>query len=127
MAARKRRSEPAAQARVGPASSASEDAGWRASLLCLLRLFGVREAAVSACARCGLPADGPDITGIGRCYARLGSDSGDLACRDRELANLRSLLRSVTGKLEEAAELTHYNSTAGRVEALINQVLEVLS
>lgn len=60
---------------------------------------------MSRCARCGLPNEGPDISPFGRCYSGLGSDRGDLECSRRELANLRSLLRSVTGNLERAADL----------------------
>ena len=84
---------------------------------------------MSACARCGLPSEGPDITGVGRCYARLGSDSGDLSCCRRELANLRSLLRSVTGKLEEAHDMIDGvpGSDAEHSKRLIASALEVLS
>jgi hypothetical protein len=83
---------------------------------------------VKRCSRCGLPSEGPDITGVGRCYARLGSDSGDLGCRDRELANLRSLLRSVTGQLERAHDwLTIEPTNSKEAAAEIEAVLEVLS
>lgn len=55
-----------------------------------------------------------------------------LACRNRELANLRSLLRSVTGKLEEAAtRLSEVDAATcaevGDVLDIVNGVLEVLS
>jgi hypothetical protein len=55
-----------------------------------------------------------------------------LACRDRELSNMRSLLRSVTGKLEEAATMLSDIDAAtcgevGEPLGLINSVLEILS
>ena len=83
---------------------------------------------MTTCARCGMQ-DCPDAIAANGGEAVLPYDglAAALGCRERELANLRSLLRSVTGKLEQAAELTHYNGAAGRIEALINQVLEALS
>ncbi len=83
---------------------------------------------MSTCARCGLSKDGR----LGSCSAGLGSAIGDLTCRDHELANLRSLLRSVTGKLEEAAtRLTNVTPEAATQVAialgLIDAVLETLS
>ncbi len=66
---------------------------------------------MSRCARCGAPF-GVDT---GDCQPLERQDTvAQLACRDRELANLRALLRSVTGKLE-------------RIGEQINDVLEVLS
>jgi hypothetical protein len=52
-----------------------------------------------------------------------------VACRDREIANLHSLLRSVTAKLERAAdELSGRNDDRLLLPMqLINAVLEVLS
>jgi len=52
-----------------------------------------------------------------------------LPCARRELANLRSLLRSVTGKLEEALELVGQDEDGGSpvVKRLLDSVLEVLS
>jgi hypothetical protein len=52
-----------------------------------------------------------------------------IACRDRELANLRSLLRSVTGKLEEAHDMIDGvpGSDAEHSKRLIASVLEALS
>ena len=82
---------------------------------------------MSACARCGLPcweigrSDIPSPT----CSAHYGGTALVL-CRDRELANLHSLLRSVTGKLEEAA-LDISQGTPGYALEKINAVLEVLS
>lgn len=61
---------------------------------------------MSTCARCGRPVgdDGGD-----ECAVSVSGDECEgalmpatIACRDRELANLHSLLRSVTGELEEA-------------------------
>lgn len=83
----------------------------------------------TTCARCGLRPATESGTGDA-CFGRLGSDSGDLKCRDRELANLRSLLRSVTGKLEEALEALEAQAqteSALRAYGLIDSVLEVLS
>ena len=91
---------------------------------------------MSRCARCGLEAKyygGPE-------YCEAYDDDGDIssnepaiiACRDRELANLRSLLRSVTGKLEEAATRLAEVDVASCCEApgvlgIVNDVLEALS
>jgi hypothetical protein len=66
---------------------------------------------MSTCARCGRQQSDiwPGTSGVNPavCYVAVSKGTGEhdwteLACRDRELANLRSLLRSVTGKLEEA-------------------------
>lgn len=69
---------------------------------------------MSMCARCGLPngnaGDEPRA-----CLVHKDDSWEDVvACRDREIANLHSLLRSVTGKLE-------------RIGEQVNDVLEVLS
>jgi len=52
-----------------------------------------------------------------------------IGCRDRQIAAQAALLRSVTGKLEEAAELlqTEHSDGAMSAAALIDSVLEVLS
>jgi len=57
---------------------------------------------MSTCARCGLPEG--DLNGTECCAYARDNGPGTIACRDRELANLRSLLRSQTRRLEEAAE-----------------------
>lgn len=85
---------------------------------------------MSTCARCGLPSweigrsDIPSPT----CSAHYGGTALVL-CRDRELANLRALLRSVTGKLEEAHDMIDGvpGSDAEHSKKLIASVLEVLS
>jgi hypothetical protein len=86
---------------------------------------------VSTCARCGV-----DIgENVGATCAESAAnseveESETIACRDRELANLRSLLRSVTGKLEEAAEhLQEIDNPVCAIAArmLVDQVLEALS
>lgn len=87
-------------------------------------------ATCARCARCGLPcweigrSDIPSPT----CSAHYGGTALVL-CRDRELANLHSLLRSVTGKLEEAADdlASRNDDRLLRPLATINSVLEVLS
>ncbi len=66
---------------------------------------------MTECARCGLEANADDLTLSGECP---GPAESRLQCRDREIANVRSLLRSVTGKLE-------------RIGEQINDVLEVIS
>lgn len=82
---------------------------------------------MSACARCGLEAcpDGDDkLDSLP--YDGL---AASLGCRERELANLRSLLRSVTGKLEEANEILDGGDRFAmeKAAALIDSVLEALS
>jgi hypothetical protein len=65
----------------------------------------------------------------------LAGDADDvIRCRDRELLALRSLLRSVTGKLEEAAEMCEPAGTKYLDEEdtqlmgqLIDSALEALS
>ncbi len=72
---------------------------------------------MTTCARCG--ADD--------CDAEWGRKE-TLACRDRELANMRSLLRSVTGKLEEAhATLDGEDRRQWDVQKIIESVLEILA
>lgn len=53
------------------------------------------------CARCGLEADAGDLTAGGVCAL---PHENMMACRDRELANLQTLLRSVLLKLEFARD-----------------------
>ncbi len=67
---------------------------------------------MSTCARCGGSED---------------IDAHTLAaCRDREIANLHSLLRSVTRRLENARELWNDGHEKAMV-AEIDAVLEALS
>jgi hypothetical protein len=84
---------------------------------------------VTTCARCGRPECGVATAGD-ECEGAL--LPATVECREAELANLHSLLRSVTGKLEEALELIDaeaYPADIGmdRVKALIDSVLEILS
>ena len=78
---------------------------------------------MSTCARCGHE----------ECYSGTHDDAPDeekLGCRDRQIAAQAALLRSVTGKLEEAAELLQdIANPAAAISArnLIDSVLEVLS
>lgn len=81
---------------------------------------------MSTCARCG-SENCMDIQGERTAATHL---SAVLHCRDRELSNLRALLRSVTGKLESAREyldgaVDRYAAEAAAAE--IDSVLEVLS
>ena len=80
---------------------------------------------MSTCARCGAPI-GVDT---GECDGERADTIGTVMCRDRELANLRSLLRSVTGKLEEAHDMIDGvpGSDAEHSKMLIASVLEALS
>jgi hypothetical protein len=63
----------------------------------------------------------------------LAGDADDvIRCRDRELANLRSLLRSQTRKLEQVAEwldapIVQASAELMRAKALVDSVLEALS
>jgi len=95
---------------------------------------------MSTCSRCGLPVGDPfiDSEKAGRVCLAFESENHPehevhvLACRDRELANLRSLLRSVTGKLERVSELmdtplAEVSSELVRAKALVDSVLEALS
>jgi hypothetical protein len=75
---------------------------------------------VSTCARCGLETDAGELTLSGTCP---GVDK--TACRDREIAGLRSLLRSVTAQIERAHEWIDENPTEAKAE--LEAVLEVLS
>lgn len=77
---------------------------------------------MSSCARCGHRPDGDGKDCNSDASARL-------HCRDRELANLHSLLRSVTGKLEEAADdlASRNDDRLLRPLTLINSALEMLS
>jgi hypothetical protein len=83
---------------------------------------------MSRCARCGLPTRNYNecADNDGHCYAHVEADSEIIACRDRQIANQASLLRSVTIKLEKAAQEVDdgYNKTA---LGLISEVLETLS
>jgi len=78
---------------------------------------------MTRCVRCGLEQDAGELTQRGECAL---PQERRMACRDREISNLRSLLRSVTIKLEKAAQEVDdgYNKTALE---LIQQVLETLS
>ena len=86
---------------------------------------------MSTCARCGCEI--PSGTGRNECGDVIHPDfraDVRVPCRDRELANLRSLLRSVTGKLERALDLLDFDANGyslaqGRAE--VESVLELLS
>ena len=78
---------------------------------------------MSTCSRCGLEQDAEELTLSGTCAL---PPERIAACRERELANLRSLLRSVTGKLEEALGLIQ-EEFPSQAAAAIESVLEVLS
>lgn len=94
---------------------------------------------MSTCARCGRQQSSawPGTSGVNPsvCYVAVSKGTGEhdwvaLTCRDRELRNLHSLLRSVTGKLEEALEDLapgHNDREVSRARLLIDQVLEALS
>ena len=87
---------------------------------------------MSKCARCGcLVGVWPDdALSIKHCLAENGNNSDVIDCRNRELANLRSLLRSQTRKLEEAmGELDDIDDpySTQRARMLIDSVLETLS
>lgn len=94
------------------------------------------------CARCGLPnsPEPADAVGDDVCFVAvsLGTGNGDwaeVACLERQLANLRSLLRSVTLKLEAAGSILEFldepdglsPQEAHRVRELIAAALESLS
>lgn len=77
---------------------------------------------MSTCANCGAEMGKASVIST-QCLEQL-------PCARRELANLRSLLRSVTGKLEEVAELLdppHEPHCASAARELVVSVLEVLS
>jgi hypothetical protein len=80
----------------------------------------------ASCVRCGRKSTRGDLTMRGVCALPAENIA---ACRDRELANLRSLLRSVTGKLEElhAILLDDEYGPKSTPVMLIDSVLEVLS
>ena len=92
---------------------------------------------MSTCAGCGLPkydwrkAAQGDLTPSPTCDAAEGMVDGALvACRDRQIAAQAALLRSVTTKLEEAAELLEPPGDlryAAAARELVVGVLEVLS
>ena len=90
---------------------------------------------MTTCARCGLP-DCPDAIAANGGGPALKYDglAEALGCRERELANLRSLLRSVTGKLEKIREafgddgLTYLDAEdVSYLAGVLDQVLEALS
>jgi hypothetical protein len=90
-----------------------------------------RGQASATCARCGRQECGVAEAGD-ECEGAL--LPAIVECREAELLALRSLLRSVTGKLEEARELMGEDGRApldiaekDRIAALIDSVLEVLS
>lgn len=68
------------------------------------------EAQEQRCSRCGAP-EGIAVSG---CYAYTKDPTTVIACRDRELANVRALLRGATIALE-------------RVATELNDILEVIS
>ena len=64
---------------------------------------------MSTCARCGHP-----LKSGAECDDGSSAETEafiQVECRDRELANLRSLLRSVTRRLENARELLETSTT----------------
>lgn len=77
---------------------------------------------MNTCARCG-SAD-CDVETRDDCDDQKASDR--VACRDRELANLRSLLRSVTRQLENALECILDDRPSSASDD-IRAVLEALS
>jgi len=86
---------------------------------------------MTICARCGLPDGSLYGNTPAVCTVKFTAGTGDaessiIACRDLELMNLRSLLRSVTGKLEEAAEECA-NGEPRIAGGIIASVLEILS
>lgn len=79
------------------------------------------------CARCGASDCGVFLTDV---KSTKGFNALDIiACRDRQIAAQAALLRSVTGKLEEAAgELASRNDDRLlRPLTLINSALEMLA
>jgi hypothetical protein len=82
------------------------------------------------CARCGQALG--EWMEADKCSAHQDDNSsGVIDCRNRELANLRSLLRSVTGKLEKAGDLLTQPSLSLTDQQsaleLVESVMEVLS
>ena len=91
---------------------------------------------MTTCARCGLPK-GTMLQAVGgqACsdgdMSALGDDGeSTIACRDRQIAAQAALLRSVTGKLEDARALIEDDASpdeAALARQLLDSVLEVLS
>jgi hypothetical protein len=83
---------------------------------------------MSMCARCGTPLREER-------FKECTDDSHDSesaayaneACLERQLSNLRALLRAQTLKLEEVAEEVRDGSSRDRLARLIGEVLEALS
>ena len=88
---------------------------------------------MSTCARCGLPeAEEWPHDDDKVCFRAHGYEVHTIECLERQIAAQAALLRSVTGKLEEAASmLSDIDAvTCGQVGeplTIISQVLEVLS
>jgi hypothetical protein len=81
---------------------------------------------MTRCVRCGLE-QAEHWTDTGRCSAHLpDNDSGVIDCRNRELTNLHSLLRSVTGQLEQASQRCA-DCQPITAKMVIDSVLEALS
>jgi hypothetical protein len=80
---------------------------------------------VSTCARCGADLSMFLDSAAGQVGEPLECPDGE-SCSRRELANLRSLLRSVTSKLESAASHLSEGHTTLAARA-IDSVLETLS
>ncbi len=83
----------------------------------------------TTCSRCGLPVGiepGQCGNGAEGHSATVWEQVAIVACRDRQIAAQASLLRSVTGKLEEALEALDAYSPL-RAAALIDSVLEAIS
>ena len=86
---------------------------------------------MSTCARCGLPFFSEQVAvtkpATVFCMSNQHESWEDvLNCRNRELANLRSLLRSVTGKLEKAHERLEHVTTLEVGPRSANAELETL-
>ncbi len=80
---------------------------------------------MSKCAKCGLEAKEGDLTLSGVCP---GVDV--LACRDRQVAAQSALLKSVTGKLEQARALIEDDASpeeAAVARDLLDSALKELS
>jgi hypothetical protein len=80
---------------------------------------------MSACARCGSDdcSAGPPAPGLASTAMHI------IECRDRQIAAQAALLRSVTGKLEEAHDMIDGvpGSDSEHAKKLIASVLEALS
>lgn len=86
----------------------------------------------ATCARCGLHLTNEKWTECGDEDTQHSESGYTLDCRDRQIAAQASLLRSVTVKLEVAAELLDNETLTAlpevaRAVALIDSVLEILS